>query len=170
MFKIGCHKDNELQEYVHPDLYHVEQSSGIERVVMGLSKSHIDTVLELAAMFYEPFYIVYVLHTSHIDNESGRYQSKANSYSQVNTLFTNFKDFFENDSRHDVCLYSPQSNATIVYDRHNFIYLYGFVDKQLDSIQRKGLKQKAFTIPFPHVHCYHEEYDIYESKLINDFE
>jgi hypothetical protein len=170
VFKLGYHKDNELKEYAHPDLYNLEQSGGAERVVIGLSKSHVDAVLELAALFCEPFYIIYVLHTSHNDNEYGRYQSKEISYSQVSTLFTSFKDFFENDSRHDVWLRSPQSNATIVYDRHNLIYLYGFVDKQLESIEGMGLEKKAFSIPFPHIHCYHAEYDIFETKLINDFE
>lgn len=169
MFKVGYHKDNELKKYVHPDLYHVEQSSGVERIVLGLSKKHVDTVLELATQYCEPFYILYVLHTSHADHEQGRYQSKAFSYFEVCTLFNTFKDFFENDSRHDVWLHSPQSNATIVYDRHNFIYVYGFDDEQLASIEGKELEKKVFTIPFPHVHCYHAEYDILETKLINEF-
>jgi hypothetical protein len=170
VFKLGHHKDNELKEYFYPDVYHLEQSSGVERVVIGLSKSHVDTVLELAAQLCEPFCILYILHASHTSSEHGRYQSKTMSYSQVSTLFTSFKDFFEKDSRHDVWLHSSQSNATIVYDRHNLIYLYGFADEQLGDIERKGLEKKAFSIPFPHVHCYHAEYDIFETKLINDFE
>lgn len=170
MFKIGYHKDNELKEYVHSDLYHFEKCSGMERIVMGLSKNHVDTVLELAVPFIEPFTMLYVLHTSHTGQEHGRYQSMAMSYNEVQALFTSCKDFFQNDSRHDIWLHSPQSNATIVYDRHNFIYLYGFADEQLNSIKRRGLEKKEFTIPYPHVHCYHAEYDIFETKFINDFQ
>jgi hypothetical protein len=32
-----------------------------------------------------------------------------------------------------------------------------------------GLKKEAINIPFPHVHNYNAEYDIFESKLINEF-
>jgi hypothetical protein len=170
VFKLGYHNDNEMKEYVHPDLYNLENSNGVERLVIGLSKSHVDTILELAAPLCEPLYVIYVLHTSHNDNEQGRYQSKAISLSQVSDLFTSYKDFFENDARHDVWLHSPQSNASIVYDRHNLIYLYGFVDEQLECIEQKGIEKKAFTISFPHIHCYHAEYDIFETKLINEFE
>lgn len=169
MFKLGYHKDNELQEYFYPDVYHLEQNSDLERVVMGLTKNHVDTVLDLAAQLCGPFCILYVLHASHTNSEHGRYQSKEMSYSEVSTLFTDFKDFFEKDSRHDLWLHSPQSNATIAYDRHNLIYLYGFTDQQLDIMVQKGLQNKEFAIPFPHVHCYHAEFDMFESRLINDF-
>lgn len=43
MFKFGCHKNNEIQEYYYSDLYDVEQKNSYERIVIGLAQGHINT-------------------------------------------------------------------------------------------------------------------------------
>lgn len=170
MFKLGCHRNNELQEYRYSDLYNVEQNSSYERITIGLAQGHIDAVLDLIAVLNEPFYMLYILHTSRTDNESGRYQSEKLSYDEISALFNNFREFFKNDSRHDIWIHSPETDITIVYDRHNLIYLYGLTDEHIQILKEKGLKKGAVNIPAPHIHCYNEEYDIFESKIINNYQ
>ena len=168
MFKLGSHSNSESQEYHYSDIYNVEQNSSYERIVLGLTQSHIDTMLDLIGVCNGPFYILYVLHTPH-SCEQGRYQSGELTYNEVSTLFNCYKDFFENDGRHDIWIHSPETNTTIVYDRHNLIYLYGFTGDHLHIIDRMGLKKESVNIPCPHVHCYNSEYDNFEPKLINEY-
>jgi hypothetical protein len=170
MFKLGYHKNNKLEKYNYSDVYNIEQNSSYERIIIGLAQGHINTVLELTSVLSEPFYMLYVLHTPRIDNEPGRYQSESLTYDEISTLLNRFKDFFENDPRHDLWIHSPATNTTIVYDRHNRIYLYGFTDKHIHIIEEMGLKKEAINIPSPHVHNYNAQHDIFESKLINEFE
>lgn len=170
MFKLGCYKDNKLEMYSHDGIYDIEQSSSYERIIIGLAKDHIDMILELTVVLSEPFYMLYVLHSPRTENKSGRYQSNSLAYSEIEKMLNQFKEFFENDSRHDLWVHSPKTNTTIVYDRHNRIYLYGFTDKHIHLIKKMGLQEDTVSIPYPHVHNYNAEYDNFEHKLINDFE
>lgn len=169
MFKFGRHSNDESQEYHYSDLYNVEQNSSYERIVIGLAQSHIETIIELTAVLNGPFYMLYVLHTPRTGEEQGRYQSEALAYNEISTLLNRFKDFFENDARHDIWIHSSETNTTIVYDRHDLIYLYGFTDEHLHIIEKKGLKKESVSIPCPHVHCYNSEYDNFEIKLLNEY-
>lgn len=169
MFKLGFYSKNESQEYHYSGIYNVEQNSNYERIVLGLTKSHVDIILDLMDACNEPFYILYVLHTPH-SCEEGRYQSGALTYDEVSTLLNCYKDFFENDARHDIWIHSPETNTTIVYDRHNLVYLYGFTGQHLHIIEQKGLKKESIHIPCPHVHCYNAEYDNLESRLLNEYQ
>ena len=169
MFKFGFHSQDESNQYNYSDIYNVEQNSSYERIVLGLTKSHIDIILDLIDVYKGPFYILYVLHTPRTCDE-GRYQSGALTYGEVSTLLNCYKDFFENDARHDIWVYSPETNTTIVYDRHNLIYLYSFTEMHLQVILRNGLKKAPVNIPSPHMHCYNSEYDNFESRLLNEYQ
>ncbi len=142
----------------------------MEMIVVGLSQSHIDAVLKLISMLKGSFYVLYVLHTPRTDAEPGRYQSQELTYDAVSSLLTRFKEFFENDARHDIWIHSPITNTTIVYDRHNLIYIYGFTDEQINFIDRKGLKREHVSIPYPHVHSYTSAHDNFESKIVNEYQ
>lgn len=169
MFKLGCLRNNESQEHHYLNVYTVEQSSNYKRIVVGLAQNHIDTIRDLIAVLNGSFYMLYVLHTPRTGNEPGRYQSEVLTYDEISTILNHFKSFFENDSRHDVWLHSPITNTTIVYDRHNLIYLYDFTDERVHIIEKRGLKKELVNIPYPHVHCYNPECDSFESKLINEY-
>lgn len=170
IFKIGYRTNNQSQEYHYSDLYNVEQESTYERIVIGLAHNHINTILDLTAVLNGPLYVLYVLHTPRFGNESGRYQSGAMIYDEMRALLNQFRSFFENDARHDIWIHSPETNTTIVYDRHNLIYLYGFTDEHIRIIREKGLQKEPVKIPFPHVHSYNAEYDIFECKLLKEYQ
>lgn len=168
MFKIGHYINKQLLEYHYSDLYNIEKNSSYERIVIGLARNHIDTVLDLTAVLKGRFYILYVLHTPRTDNESGRYQSLALTYDEMRILLSQFSDFFENDARHDIWIYSSKTNTTIVYERHNLIYLYGSTNEQVHIIEKMRLDKEPISIPCPHVHGYNSKYDIFESKLLKN--
>jgi len=117
-----------------------------------------------------PFYMLYVLHIPRTDNESGRYQSGMLTYNEISIMLNRFKNFFKNDARHDIWIHSPETNTTIVYDRHNLLYIYGYTNEYVHIIEKNGLRNEAVEIPFPHIHHYNAEYDMFESKLINEYQ
>lgn len=170
MFKFGCHSNNESQEYKYSNLYNVEQNSNYQRIVMGLAERHIDIILDLMAALNGPFYLLYILHTPRNGEEPGRYQSKEFAYDEISVILNQFRDFFEKDARHDIWFHSPETNTTIVYERHNLIYLYGFTGVHLHIIDKMGLKKELVSIPCPHAHYYHSEYDDFESMLLKEYQ
>ena len=169
MFKLGYYSNNKLQKYHYSNLYNIEQPSNYERLVIGLENDHINTMMDLFSVLEEPFYILYVLHTPRAGSELGRYQSGPLTCEKTSALLNQFKDFLENDSRHDIWIYSPKTETTIIYDRHDLIYLYGFKEEHLHIIEEKGLKKERVKIPIPHVHNYNVEYDSNETELIKKY-
>lgn len=170
MVKLACHINDILQEYHYSNIYHIEKNSNCERIHLGLNKSHIDTILSLIAALTGPFYILYVLHTPRAKNEAGRYQSQELSYEEISYLLNRFKVFLEKDARHDIWIHSHITNTTIVYDRHNLIYLYGFTEKHIKAIVEKEVRKGNISIPYPHEHYYNAEYDNFETEIINEYQ
>lgn len=169
MYKLGHYVNHELQEYRYADIFDIEEEDSYKRIVIGCSENHVSTILELIALLNGSFYILYVLHTPRARTESGRYQSEKLSYNEASTILNQFHKYFENDARHDIWIYSPETSTTIVYDRHNLIYIYGYTTEQVQLIEKKGLKREPVEIPVPHVHSYNKECDTFESKLINQY-
>ena len=81
-----------------------------------------------------------------------------------------FGEFLTNDSRHDLWLHSKESDATLVWDRHDLIYAYGPLD-QFRAVLKDGfLEAQVQGPPCPHVHRYHAEYDEAEQRILRYFQ
>lgn len=170
MFKLGIRKNQNTEAYQYANEYSVEKNINYERVIMGLTGEQIAAFLELTALLPEPFYLLYVLHMPRANNEPGRYQSKGMTYAEVAAIFKRYKDFLENDGRHDIWIHAPATNTTIVYDRHNCLYGYALTELQIQHIKKKLRLVERVSIPLPHVHNYQAKYDNEENTLIRAFE
>jgi hypothetical protein len=57
-----------------------------------------------------------------------------------------------------------------VFDRHNIIYAYGDLEAFERVADAHGMTRKQFSIPVPHWHAYHAEYDAIEHRLLKRWE
>jgi hypothetical protein len=55
----------------------------------------------------------------------GRYQSPELEKEEVLSFISEYSSYLSSDSRFDVWFYSPSKQATIVWDRHNLVFVYG---------------------------------------------
>src|SRR5215831_9871590 len=126
-----------------------------ERLRTGVSKDQHRLVLDLASLLSGPFKILYVLHTTRIGAELGRYESPVLDGEDIQRFLSRFGPFLDQDARHDFWLHSRDDDATIVLDRHNLIFAYGPIDGFEGMLLKSGLRRvENLRIPEPHVHYY----------------
>jgi len=170
-FKFGTVRDEhdtEVKRFSFPNLWNIEKTSGPERLVIAPEAGHVDLLIELSRTLPEPFGILYVLVVPRGGNEEGRYQSDAPANRSVTESFLNeFRDFFENDARHHVWIFSLPSRAMLVYDNHNVIYAYGELEKFKQLLDAKGFRQGEINLPEPHVHLYNPSFDGEETRILS---
>jgi hypothetical protein len=122
-------------------------------------------LLKLAPEAGSEFHALWVLHTPRGGSKSGRYQSPLLTMREVNALLSQFGDFLEHDGRHDLWLHAPETGATLVWDRHEQLFLYGLVNRFESALKREGLTAGEVAPAVPHAHNYHAEFDEAERAM-----
>jgi hypothetical protein len=169
MNKIEILDNGDWIVYNHHRIFSLEQTHGPERLQIGIPHESIDTIFALLKLMPEPLLLLYVLHTPR-GAEPGRYQSPDLSHLQVKAFFDDFGDFLQQDSRHDLWIYSPGAKATLVWDRHNILYAYGPINSFVSTLERTGYTTGFPSIPYLHRHCYHPDFDQQQYALLNAFD
>lgn len=76
----------------------------------------------------------------------------------------------ENDARHEFWIGSTSNQGMLVYDEHGLIYAYGPLADFERSLSAIGLRSGKFSIPAPHAHHYHAEYDEEVRRLLTHWD
>jgi hypothetical protein len=154
----------------HSNRFKIEKTTGPDRLCIGVDEAKISLLSKLAFLLPAPYYVLYVLHTTRCGNELGRYQSPALDFHALNDFITEFCEFLTNDARHDLWVHAPEARATLVWDRHDLIYAYGPLERFRAVLTESLAEGELNSLPDPHVHMYHAEYDDSEGKLLHHFE
>ena len=111
--------------------------------------------------------ILYVLTVSRRGNDCARYQSAAPcSFDGIELFAHTFQEYFEGDARQHLWFIGVPTEARLVYDNHDLIYSYGNDDGVISIVKSKGLSEGNPQIPWPHEHCYNEEFDASEGEIM----
>jgi hypothetical protein len=166
-YKFGWIPDKD-RKYEYQDVFAIEKTSRLERLVIAPSANQVSLMLELLRVMPEPYGILYVLVTPRSAAQPGRYQAADfKSRNDAEVFLSRFKDFFENDGRHHIWIASPPTPDTLVYDRHNVIYAYGRLPEFERVVLNRGLsKVEDVKFPSPHTHHYNEAFDRDEEVLL----
>lgn len=141
---------------------------GSERLVLaGPRTSYTKLLTDLAVTFPDTCKILYVLVVPRDGTaEAGRYESPDYlPIEEVSAFLVEFSEFFECDGRHHLWIACPD-HGTLVFDRHNVIYAYGNLEAFEAVADAHGMSRREFSIPIPHWHKYHAEYDAIEHRLL----
>ena len=76
----------------------------------------------------------------------------------------------ENDARHEFWIGSTSNHGMLVYDEHGLIYAYGPLPEFERSLSAMGFRSGEFSIPAPHAHHYHAEYDEDVRRLLSHWD
>ena len=164
MYRLGHLVNGDWVAHSHAPVF----ASG-DLIVAGVPDSD-PAIFERMVECLEPLYfLLYVLHTSHGEAQLGRYQSPALSLSHVKEFLTKFSPFFSADARFDLWAHSPSDNATVVWDRHNQLFAYGPLERFSTALRSLGFTSGYPSVPVPHAHYYHEEFDDLAKDLIGAF-
>lgn len=166
--KLSSHAEGAEQVYLPPALYARKIfPSGTTCFVAGASDA--DGLLQLAGCLQGPFRLLYVLHTPRGEAEPGRYESPAISGDELDRFLRKFAEYLAADARFDIWIHSPESRATLVWDRHDQIFAYGPLAKYEKVLVALGYSEGECEISFPHIHHYRSEHDAAARALLHAF-
>jgi len=145
-------------------LYERVQLKNKESIVVAVTGSGIDLILNLTEITPEPYGILYVLVVP-CGSQSGRYQLKEwLDRSSLISYLERYRAFLEGDGRHNLWV-KCGDDSLIVYDSHEVIYLYGDLDRFCTVLESLGYSQGEVRIDFPHEHHYNSEFDSEERSI-----
>jgi hypothetical protein len=150
--------------------FRIETIRELTRLVVAPAGNAVSLLCALADRLSSPVLVLWVLHTSRVGSELGRYQSPPLPLSAAKQLMETHAEFLENDARSDIWLHSREPESTIVFERHGLIYAYGELQAFRDVLESAGLREGVEAIPSPHAHHYHELYDSAETALASQCE
>jgi hypothetical protein len=137
------------------------------RMIVGLPSGHVDLWLKLASALTSPFLILYVLVVPR-GVEPGRYQlTRSLNLDELNQFTNRYHKFFEQDGRHNIWVHSPADQATIIYDRHQVLWLYGKEELFKQILLAEGFIAGTVEIPTPHFHNYKDEFDADQNSIVS---
>jgi hypothetical protein len=170
MYKLGYLKDDQWVEYSHAAVFELPNSQHKTSLMVGVPGGD-PTIFRRLTLCLKPHYLLlYVLHTPRGEGKPGRYQSPPIEIAEFEKFLTEFSTFLSNDSRSDIWAYSPDEDATIVWDRHNVVFAYGPISRYVSELRALGFNEGRPEIPAPHEHYYRSQYDSDSRALLRKFE
>lgn len=167
MHKLGVIRDSQDEPHAHADTWDLQETVGPRRLVIAPSGGHVALMLELAGCLKGPFWLLYVLLVSRRGRDPGRYQRPFPAEpAALRSILEEFRDFLELDGRHHLWILSAAGKGTLVYDHHNLLYAYGPLEGYEEVLLRRGFRRDPVSIPAPHTHNYHPEFDDDEDRLL----
>src|SRR3954466_11022205 len=125
------------QPFEYGNVFTREVVRGVERLSIALDDGHEQFIRTVTNRLPGTFQLLYVLHTTRTGAELGRYESPELNAEAVHVFLDRFGRFLSEDARHDLWVRSHGDDATIVWDRHNMIFVYGPLD-----VFESALKQR----------------------------
>ena len=169
-FAIPDAQHNDIN-YNYGNIYEIEQTTANKRLQIGPTGNQIDLILKLADILNPPYFILYVLVVSRLNNEYGRYESPQIETKQELAKFLNeYREYFETDGRHHVWVGTFDNSGLLIYDQHNVIFAYGQLDKYIEILEREWFIEQKFSFPYPHCHNFHDDNDKFEKSILNHWE
>jgi hypothetical protein len=175
--KFRFFKDSEYIEefkaFADSNIYIEQDFDDFKRLVIWATEESMKYLQELLNETKGPYGIMYILRNSRCDNEEARYSVSGVELEQVCGFLNKFEDFFEQDSRHRIVIRDFSEELTyFLYNEENLLLAYGDTEKFKNILNKYGFKayDKAFGLPDPHMHLYHEEFDEAEKEVLNYFE
>ncbi|WP_223789921.1 hypothetical protein [Marinicella meishanensis] len=168
-FQLGF--NNNQEEVTWDNLYQEESFTEFTRLIIGCEDKEIPLILEFCKGMNGPFGLLHVLLVSRTGKEPGRYQSaKPLSYDELKLFLYENQEYFEQDGRSHLWVFSISNEGQFIYDNHNYIYAYGDLERLTSILKDKGFDEGEILIPTPHTHNYHVEFDDVEESLFNSIE
>ncbi|NDV83846.1 hypothetical protein [Bacteroides sp. 51] len=164
-------EDGDSIEYNYGHIYQIEETTQSDRLVVGVDENQTDLLLEFAKTLHPPYYVLYVLIVSHLDNECARYESPLfDTLESLSCFLNKYSEFFETDGRHHIWVGTIDDSGLLVYDHHNVIYAYGNQENYTRILTAKGFREEDFYFPDRHCHYFHSENDKFEEAIFNEFD
>ena len=147
--------------------------NGQPRLIVSAPSHAPGALRTLAGRLAEPLFLLYVLHTPRGEGLPGRYQSPPLDRGRVDAFLTAYAAFLAGDARHDVWIHSAGDGRTLVWDRHDLMFVEGApLDEFAEVMETMGFTRGPVprTGAGPHLHHSRPEFDIDAAAVLAHFE
>jgi hypothetical protein len=135
-------------------------TTGKKRLVISIPENQPDLFQKLAARLPAPYYLLYILHTPRGEGEPGRYQSQQLSHEQLKAFLEQYQSYLSDDARFDLWVHSPSADQTLVWDRHNRLFIEGErLELFVEALKSDDFREGTIEPLGNHIHHYREEFD-----------
>lgn len=125
-----------------------QTTTGKLRLLVAAPPDRPELFRTLASCLCDPLILLYVLHTPRGEGLPGRYQSPELTAGEVDAFLAAFEAYFAGDGRHDLWVHSASDARTLIWDRHDTIYVEGErLEEIADALERTGLKSGVVPRP-----------------------
>lgn len=171
-YKLAAGGFDSERPFSHGAVFAYEtMSSGAERIVAGNPGGDPAVFARLIREIEPPFYLLYVLHTPRSEVEPGRYQSPLLEAAQLFDILDRYGGYFQSDGRHHLWVFSPEQEATVVWDNHNMIFAYGPLKDFERAFREMGFQPGPRpSMDFEHLHFYRSEFDEMADQLLDELD
>jgi len=158
--------------HAHSHAYRLEpEGPGPARLVAAPDRDQVGLLIDLARTLPEPFHLVYVLLSARTLRPPGRYQAtRPLARRPLEAFLARFRDFLEQDGRHNLWLGAAAEPSTLVYDQHDLLFLYGRLDAYQPVLRAAGMGEGPVVLPEIHRHQAHAAFDAAEQELMGSLE
>lgn len=160
--------DTDAIEHVHPAIYEVRTEP--PHIYAGIPYGNPLVFETLTRRLTPPYMLLYVLHTPRGEAEPGRYQSPDLSEDEFQDFMRRFGPYLGSDARFDIWSRSEADDATVVWDRHNFLFAYGPLAQFETGLKSLGFAKGEIPKLERHVHHYRSECDADATALLAAFD
>ncbi len=167
MTKLYALIENEDVGFSQPANYEVLKRG--DCIVAGVPESDPAVLLAFVKELPGPFSLLYVLHTPRGEGKPGRYQSPELTHDDVEAFLLEFRELLMTDGRYDLWVRCFESESTLVWDRHDFLYAYGNVLNFRVILSQLKYTVGRLWIPSPHSHHYLPENDDQAKCVLQKF-
>lgn len=155
---------------VWPNVFRTERTTGPDRLAIAPRLDPLGAMCVLAEAIGPEYFALYVHAVARSDCAPGRYQSPPLQWVDLKIFVAEYSEMLENDARHQFWIGSTTGRGMLVYDEHGLIFAYGPLDDLRRALLGMGFHEGDFSIPNPHVHHFHAEYDDDVSRLLSHWE
>ncbi|MBJ7458490.1 MAG: hypothetical protein JHD02_04810 [Thermoleophilaceae bacterium] len=154
------------ERFVQESVYCREYVGDSERVRIGGAPVPVDLLCELVRDLSEPVFVLVEVRVARVTDFVAKYESEPWSIEQVVEFATTFRDFFTLDGRANLWVGEIGGPGMLVLDEHDILFGYGHVDEFERKSHSAGYVAGNPTVPDPHEHCFREEFDEDELRIV----
>jgi hypothetical protein len=129
--------------------YQDQQFRWGRRLICSSESAGVDFLSRLVFRYPGPYHVTYVLE----DNDGapefrrGRYISpNALTEAQLRIFLDEFRQFLEEDGRHNLMIRCAKTDGTVVYDQHDYFFVYGGIGDLLRELVDEGYQPRTYGL------------------------
>jgi hypothetical protein len=127
--------------------YELQEFRWGRRIRCSTDGDRVEFLRSLLDRYPGPFAITYVLEDKHRTSyREGRYRSPSLTRQQVDFFLEKFSDFIQNDGRHHIYVSCSTSGGAVIYDQHDFFFVYGSLDQHMLRLRSEGFRPTAYDL------------------------